>query len=215
MTNQNLSLCRVRIFVKGSNGNRTSKEQFFEFQNPEKACESLGLTPGNDYQKAYDKLRAYHGNRVQLVHITEIKREQAKQKAKKRKKAQKREKFAPVPKVGKPMQRLSMSVSEITQKPVESSKNWKKAAEIARKENKQAKAVNSGKKPEKTNAGKVSGMFPESTKVTKAHTAAKRAKLENQLIPSTNNTEFKRYTGKTRNKKRGIGAGSQTDIFSV
>jgi hypothetical protein len=216
MTNQNLSLCRVRIFVKGSNGNRTSKEQFFEFQNPEKACESLGLTPGNDYQKAYDKLRAYHGNRVQLVHITEIKREQAKQKAKKRKKAKNyaREKFAPIPANGKPMKRLNMDVKEITQKPVESSKNWKKAAEIARKENKQAKAVNNSKQTEKTNAGKVSGMFPESTKVTKAHTAAKRAKLENEYIPSNNSSEYKKYKGKgTKGNKRGTQVGTQTTFL--
>lgn len=211
MTEQNLGLCRVRIFVKGSNGNQTSKEQFFEFQNPEKACEAFGLTPGNDFQKAYDKLRAYHGNRVQLVHITQIKREQAEKKRKKRKKAQKkgynREKLAPVAKVGQPMKRLNLSVDEITQKPVKSSKNWKKAKAL--------NSGNSGKKPEKTNAGKVATMFPENTRVTKSKVAAKKAELENQLIPSTNNTEFKRYTGKTRNKKRGIGAGSQTDIFSV
>jgi len=214
MTEQNLGLCRVRIFVKGSNGNRTSKEQFFEFQNPEKACEAFGLTPGNDFQKAYDKLRAYNGNRVQLVHITQIKREQAEKKRKKRKKAQKREKLAPVAQTGKPMRRLNLSVEEITREPVESSKNWKKAAEICRKQAKQAKRVNSSKPTEKSNKKleKPAGLFSESIKVTKSKVAAKRAELENQYVPSTNNPQFKEYKGRNKRNKRGQ-VGTQTSFI--
>jgi hypothetical protein len=168
---------------------------------------------GNN-ERALKRIARYYS--YEFVHVTKLREEKSKKASKKRKKAKNyaREKFAPIPANGKPMKRLNMDVKEITQKPVESSKNWKKAAEIARKENKQAKAVNSGKKPEKTNAGKVSGMFPESTKVTKAHTAAKRAKLENEYIPSNNSSEYKKYKGKgTKGNKRGTQVGTQTTFL--
>jgi hypothetical protein len=209
MNFKNMNNSRVRI--------ETEPKKFVEFQSVIKACQALGIGNFSSYQRALCAIEARYGFNYQIIHVSKIKEEQAKQKAKKRKKAKNyaREKFAPIPANGKPMKRLNMDVKEITAKPRKGSRNWKKACEyLQKRENKQVKAVNNSKQTEKTNAGKVSGMFPESTKVTKAHTAAKRAKLENEYIPSNNSSEYKKYKGKgTKGNKRGTQVGTQTTFL--
>jgi hypothetical protein len=213
MLPENLNFCTVRI--------NTHDNVYADFPNPIKACEAMGIAGIGEigtYQTALNELEKKYA--FELVHYSKLQYERAKRKKKNKRKAERkgynRENLAPTPKTGKPMQRLNMSVSEITQKPVESSKNWKKAAEIARKENKQAKALNSSdRKPEKSNVRKPAGLFPESIKVTKSKVAAKRAKVENEYIPSTNNEQFKEYKGKNKRNKRGqtIGIGTQTNFL--
>jgi len=221
MTNQSFSNCKVRVHnvvIKG-NDSEMLHRPYMDFQTPIKALEAMGLIDVGQIgsnQTALNMLKPYH--KVEFIHLSEIKRENEMRKKKLRKKAEKkgynREKLAPVAQTGKPMRRLNLSVEEITRKPVESSKNWKKAAEICRKQAKQAKRVNSSKPTEKSNKKleKPAGLFSESIKVTKSKVAAKRAELENQYVPSTNNPQFKEYKGRNKRNKRGQ-VGTQTSFL--
>lgn len=213
------SVCRVYNCMLRDYDNEAIHRRWIDFPGPIKALETLNLVDADSigtYETAMKILEKYHN--VELVHITEIKREQAKQKAKKRKKANAkyaRSKFAPVPAQGEPMQRLKMSVSEITKKR-KPSNTWKKAAEHLQhvSEQKQLRAANSAKTDsDREKRGETPGMFPESTKVTKAHAAQKRASLQAEMVPSTNNSEYKRYKQGENSKTRGAGVGAQTRMF--